>query len=170
MAGDAPGSDRDFDERGGGEARGRGDGVGQHSVEIAERGKRTSFQQSFFGKTNRFGWAFRWVAYILMYPRESGGQNRQKNEPIFPFPPVNPPGCPGGKEPARNKSCKVRLTTCVRPFSRQVNEAGRESAGERVKCCPFLAAGCLGSTGHSGRLSHNKCCGFRINRDFFHKN
>lgn len=170
MAGDAPGSDRDFGDRGGGERYRKGEGVGQHSVEMAERGRRTSFQQGFSGKTDRFGWVFRWVAYILMYPRESGGQNRQKIRriPLLPCPTL--PSSPFGKEPAQEMSCKVRLTTCVRPFVRRRDAVGRENAGERAKCRPFLAVGYLRATGLNGRLSHNKCCGFQRNRDFFHKN
>ena len=154
----------------GGETSRKGEGVGQHSVEMAERGRRTSFQQGFSGKTDRFGWVFRWVAYILMYPRESGGQNRQKIRriPLLPCPTL--PSSPFGKEPAQEMSCKVRLTTCVRPFVGRRDAVGREGAGERAKCRPFLAVGYLGATGLNGRLSHRKCCGFQRNREFFHKN
>lgn len=170
MAGDAPGLSRGAAGRAGERGCGRGEGVGQHSVEMAERGRRTSFQQGFSGKTNRFGWVFRWVAYILMYPRESGGQNRQKNGRISPFPPVNAPGRPVGKEPARNASCKVRLTTCVRqlegPFGGRDGERG-DREGKNL-CFSVLPPP---RTPHpNGSLSHSKCCGFRRNCEFFHKN
>ena len=113
-------------------------------MEMAEKGGRTGFQQGFSGKTDRSGGVFRWVAYILMCPRESGGQNRQKNERISPVPRGKPPGCPVGKEPARNTSCKVRLTTCARPFAKQADGTEWEGRGEGAKSCPFPAAGCQG--------------------------
>ena len=139
-------------------------------MEMAEKGGRTGFQQGFSGKTDRSGGVFRWVAYILMCPRESGGQNRQKNERISPVPRGKPPGCPVGKEPARNTSCKVRLTTCARPFAKQADGTEWEGRGKGAKSCPFPAAGCPGTPHPNGRLSHSKCCGFRRNCEFFHKN
>ena len=63
-------------------------------MEMAEKVRRTSFQQVSSGKTNRCGWFFRWVVYISKDSRKSGGQNRQKQRQDLPRSashPIRPP-------------------------------------------------------------------------------
>lgn len=170
MAGDALDSDGTLRKGTGGEPYRRGDGGEQHSVEMAEKVRRTSFQQVSSGKTNRCGWFFRWVVYISKDSRKSGGQNRQKQRQDLPRSASHPIRPPLGKRTCPKDVLQSEVDNLFLADWQAGGQGGEKRTEERAKSRRFLAVGCSGSNGGNGRLSHNKCCGFQRNCDFFYRN
>ena len=170
MAGDALGSDGTL-RKGTGESRAEG-GMegGQHSVEMAEKVRRTSFQQVSSGKTDRRGWVFRWVAYISKDSRKLDGQNRQKQrqDPLRSAShPIRPPL---GKRTGPKDVLQSEVDNLFLAVWQAGGQGGEKRTAERAKSRRFLAVGCSGSNGGNGRVSHNKCCGFQRNCEIFYRN
>lgn len=136
-------------------------------MEMAEKVRRTSFQQVSSGKTNRCGWFFRWVAYISKDSRKSGGQNRQKQRQDLPRSASHPIRPPLGKRTCPKDVLQSEVDNLFLADWQAGGQGGEKRTEERAKSRRFLAVGCSGSNGGNGRLSHNKCCVFQRNCDFF---
>lgn len=93
-----------------------------------------------------------------------------KKREDFPCPAGQATRLPCGERTCPEHVLQSEVDNLCPPLCQAGGRDARKGRGEGVKSCPFLAAGCPGTPHPNGRLSHSKCCGFRRNCEFFHKN